>query len=116
MSLSSSSCRCGTDGAAYEKQSHQARLRNEITRSKTEQGEYLRNVELARVLEKRKQKKIAAGKGDEAAEGDKGTTTAGGDAKSGDERKSGYRQRQAVDRTQAHKGTGMDGVLGSVFG
>jgi hypothetical protein len=29
---------------AYERQAHQSRLRNEITRSKAEQGEYLRNV------------------------------------------------------------------------
>ncbi|RSH95612.1 RNA-binding ATPase activator esf2 [Saitozyma podzolica] len=48
---------------AYERQSHQSRLRAEITRAKTEQGEYLRNVELARVLNKRKAKKEAAGQG-----------------------------------------------------
>ncbi|EIW70240.1 hypothetical protein TREMEDRAFT_73771 [Tremella mesenterica DSM 1558] len=39
---------------AYERQSHQARLRNEISKSRVEQSEYLRNVELARVLDKRK--------------------------------------------------------------
>ncbi|KAJ9098606.1 RNA-binding ATPase activator esf2 [Naganishia friedmannii] len=47
---------------AYERQAHSARLRQELSKSRAEQSEYLRNVELARVLEKRKAKKqIQAG-------------------------------------------------------
>lgn len=42
---------------AYERQAHQARLRQSLSQSKTEQADYLRNVELARVLNKRRAKK-----------------------------------------------------------
>lgn len=41
---------------------HQAKLRAELSQSRKEQREYLKNVELARVLEKRKEKKLAEGK------------------------------------------------------
>ena len=46
---------------AYERQAHQARLRQSLSQSKTEQAEYLRNVELARVLDKRRAKKVEQG-------------------------------------------------------
>jgi len=112
---------------AYERQAHQSRLRNEITRSKTEQSEYLRNVELARVLDKRRAKKAAT---DSAAgligegQGKSGESGAGG--KAGDKRKAeggldgekakrNYRQRQSVDKDGMRE-KGMEGVLGSVFG
>ncbi|KAI9638492.1 uncharacterized protein MKK02DRAFT_22724 [Dioszegia hungarica] len=99
---------------AYERQSHQARLRNEISRSKTEQGEYLRNVELARVLEKRKQKRIAAG-GDGSVPEKAGKEPK---ASSGDQdgKKQGYRQRQAESGARGMDGAGMESVLGNVFG
>ena len=106
------------DHLAYEKQAHQARLRNEISRSKTEQGEYLRNVELARVLAKRKQKKLDANGGAEPAAAAAAEAPAGGGkaGKTGSEdKKSGYRQREAVDRGKASKGAGMDSVLSSIF-
>ncbi|KAL7409287.1 hypothetical protein BDY24DRAFT_327226, partial [Mrakia frigida] len=45
---------------AYERASHTSRLRQELSRSKTEQSDYLRNVELARVLDKRREKKKEA--------------------------------------------------------
>ena len=41
---------------------HQAKLRAELSQSRKEQREYLKNVELARVLEKRREKKLADGK------------------------------------------------------
>jgi ESF2/ABP1 family protein len=47
---------------AHEAASHQAKLRVELSQSKKEQREYLKNVELARVLEKRTEKKLAEGK------------------------------------------------------
>lgn len=67
------------------------------------------------MLEKRKQKKLAAGDSGKTvpAKSDKTGKDAGADE---DGRKSGYRQRVAVDRTQAARGDGMDSVLGSVFG
>ncbi|WVR04972.1 hypothetical protein IAU60_001984 [Kwoniella sp. DSM 27419] len=97
---------------AHERQAHTARLRNEIARSKTEQGEYLKNVELARVLKKREAKKAAAGGSGElvAPSGDvSGNIAKGGPAKS-------YRQRQAVEKTKTLAGKGMDDVLGNIFG
>jgi ESF2/ABP1 family protein len=41
---------------------HAARLRLEISQSRVEQREYLKNVELARVLDKREERSQAAGK------------------------------------------------------
>ncbi|WVW83433.1 hypothetical protein I302_105454 [Kwoniella bestiolae CBS 10118] len=91
---------------AYERQAHQARLRTEITRSKAEQAEYLKNVELARVLDKRKAKKAQSGKTDEApAQG-------GGEV----ERGSSYRQRPVIEKSKTLEGKGMDDVLGNIFG
>ena len=47
---------------AHEAAVHQAKLRAELSQSRKEQRDYLKNVELARVLEKRKERKLAAGK------------------------------------------------------
>jgi len=47
---------------AHESAVHQAKLRAELSQSRKEQREYLKNVELARVLEKRTVKKLAEGK------------------------------------------------------
>ncbi|TYJ53320.1 hypothetical protein B9479_006035 [Cryptococcus floricola] len=91
---------------AYEKQAHQARLRAEISRSKTEQGEYLKNVDLARQLEKRNTKKAAAGESGNAA------PSTGDDTKAS----RGYKQRQVVEKSKTLEGQGMDGVLGNIFG
>lgn len=102
---------------AYERQAHQSRLRSEIARSKTEQGEYLRNVELARVLDKRKAKKAAA-----ETNGAVGSGTAAksklkdGPGKDETGTKKGYRQRQGVEKVRGMEGKGMESVLGSVFG
>ena len=41
---------------------HTARLRLELSQSRSEQREYLKNVELARVLEKREERSQAGGK------------------------------------------------------
>lgn len=41
---------------------HAARLRLELSQSRSEQREYLKNVELARVLDKREERSHAAGK------------------------------------------------------
>ncbi|KAG8715024.1 RNA-binding ATPase activator esf2 [Ceratobasidium sp. 423] len=46
-----------TEQVAQEAAAHTARLRVELSQSKAEQRDYLRNVELARVLEKRAQRK-----------------------------------------------------------
>ena len=41
---------------------HTARLRLELSQSRSEQREYLKNVELARVLDKREERSRATGK------------------------------------------------------
>ena len=51
-----------TTSVAHEAAIHQAKLRAELSQSRKEQREYLKNVELARVLEKRTEKKLAEGK------------------------------------------------------
>jgi ESF2/ABP1 family protein len=48
--------------AAHEGAVRTARLRLELSQSRTEQRDYLKNVELARVLDKRAERKRAAGK------------------------------------------------------
>lgn len=109
---------------AYERQAHQARLRNEITQSRAVQGEYLRNVELARVLDKRRAKKAAAEGDADPAEAGEGEGQGGKkrtlpDAAAGSEKpkhKATYRQREVVDRAAGLEKKGMDSVLGSVFG
>lgn len=86
---------------------HQSRLRAEITRAKADQNEYLKNVELARVLKKREEKRAAA------------PTTPAGEPKpavANDKAKRSYRQRQVADRAHGLEAKGMDSVLGSIFG
>jgi len=51
-----------TEQVAHESATRAARLRLELSQSKTEQREYLKNVELARVLDKRAERKRVAGK------------------------------------------------------
>ncbi|KAF8966446.1 hypothetical protein BDZ97DRAFT_1657757 [Flammula alnicola] len=50
-----------TEQVAHEAAMHAAKLRVEISQSKTEQQQYLKNVELARVLDKRAAKKKEKG-------------------------------------------------------
>lgn len=47
----------GATSIAHEAAVHTARLRVELSQSKMEQSEYLKNVELARVLDKRRKEK-----------------------------------------------------------
>lgn len=50
---------------AHEAAVHTAKLRVELSQSKTEQRDYLKNVELARVLDKRAQRKKERGDAEE---------------------------------------------------
>ncbi|KDQ65022.1 hypothetical protein JAAARDRAFT_188285 [Jaapia argillacea MUCL 33604] len=50
-----------TEQIAHEAALHTARLRVELSQSKSEQRDYLKNVELARVLDKRAERKRKAG-------------------------------------------------------
>lgn len=82
--------------AAYERQAHTARLRQSLSQSKTEQAEYLRNVELARVIDKRKARRAEKeGAGAVAA----GPTPADGDKEA--KAKRHYRQRKMLSQDEA---------------
>nr|GAT46126.1 U3 snoRNP-associated protein Esf2 [Mycena chlorophos] len=50
-----------TEQIAHEAAIHAAKLRMELSQSRSEQREYMHNVELARVLEKRAEKKLEKG-------------------------------------------------------
>ncbi|KAG1888124.1 hypothetical protein F4604DRAFT_1715647 [Suillus subluteus] len=52
-----------TEQIAHEAAIHTAKLRIELVQSKTEQHDYLKNVELARVLDKRNEKRKEKGSG-----------------------------------------------------
>ncbi|KAJ9106878.1 hypothetical protein QFC19_003007 [Naganishia cerealis] len=108
---------------AYERQAHSARLRQELSKSRAEQSEYLRNVELARVLEKRKVKK-------QGKTGNQGNDTPQNPtAATSDKAQRVYKQKALVDksiegsRKQSHagqtRGSGnadvMAGVLDNLF-
>ncbi|KAI0356501.1 hypothetical protein OH77DRAFT_1401107 [Trametes cingulata] len=56
-----------TEQIAHEAAVHQAQLRVELSQSRKEQREYLKNVELARVLDKRAQRKRKAADSGEGA-------------------------------------------------
>ncbi|KAI0637939.1 hypothetical protein C8Q77DRAFT_1088527 [Trametes polyzona] len=56
-----------TEQIAHEAAVHQAQLRVELSQSRKEQREYLKNVELARVLDKRAERKRKATNGEEGS-------------------------------------------------
>lgn len=90
---------------------HQSRLRTEITKAKAEQGAYLQNVELARVLKKREEKAAVVAAADPEA---KAAAPAKKDG--ADKGKRSYKQRAVADRAHGLEAKGMDSVLGSIFG
>ena len=91
---------------AYERQAHQARLRQSLSQSKTEQADYLRNVELARVLNKRRAKKAEQDQ-DETSQPSKrlkkepaaSTATSSGEVGS-EKAKRKYKQRDVANTTK----------------
>ncbi|CDZ98156.1 pre-rrna-processing protein esf2 [Phaffia rhodozyma] len=110
---------------AYERNSHTARLRQELSRSKAEQNEYLRNVDLAKSLQKRKEKKALTLTGETEGE----PSTAGDDvgkakrtyAQRGREDEAGEggkrgREKKRKTEEQTKKGEAkLSDVLASVF-
>ena len=80
---------------------HTARLRLELSQSRSEQREYLKNVELARVLDKREERSQAVGKEFKRKEVNKRPASEGGSRES------------ALKRPRT---TGaLESVLGSIF-
>lgn len=84
---------------------HAARLRLELSQSKSEQREYLKNVELARVLDKREERSQAVGKVFKRKEVNKRPASEGG-SKDGK-----VKRPRRVDETSSQ----LASVLGSVF-
>lgn len=109
---------------AHEAAVHTARLRVEISQSRSEQQEYLKNVELARVLDKRAQRKQQAGK-------DSVSNSAGqkeradvkkrsAEADTGDKReerrpKKMRKEQPSTKSVEGDRDKQLEGVLGSIF-
>ena len=74
---------------------HTARLRVELSQSRSEQRDYLKNVELARVLEKRKKLK--------------------GELPAMSEREEDDKSRMKRQKKENQDSRGLDTVLGSIF-
>lgn len=86
---------------------HAARLRLELSQSRSEQREYLKNVELARVLDKREERSQAAGKEFKRKEVNKRPASENGP------RKSELKRPRTNNETSS--GTTLDSVLGNIF-
>lgn len=96
--------------SAHEAALHAARLRVELSQSKTEQHEYLKNVELARVLDKRAQRKKPTTDPDREDIGEKKRKLKGNDDTENRETK-----RERLDKTITDDSKHLDSVLGSIF-
>ena len=92
--------------AAHEAAVHRERLRVELAQSKTEQREYLRNVEMARVFKKRDEKRRA--KGDDAPQVPRKRKELEPDAQP-------TMQHKKRQKTVPTPETGIDSVLSSIF-
>ncbi|OSC98676.1 hypothetical protein PYCCODRAFT_1374689 [Trametes coccinea BRFM310] len=111
-----------TEQIAHEAAVRQAQLRVELSQSRKEQREYLKNVELARVLDKRAQRKRKAdGDGDKGAqEGQEAETRPqkqlkqdeDGSARAPTKEK---RKKPKPAETRPEAAAQLDSVLGSIF-
>lgn len=103
---------------AHEAAVHTARLRVEISQSRSEQQEYLKNVELARVLDKRAERKRQAGK-DPALKRPESKKRSAEEIAGEQERKPKSRKMEKAPRTKdgpsGHSDKQLQGVLGSIF-
>ena len=94
---------------AHEAAVHTAKLRVELSQSKTEQREYLKNVELARVLEKRAERKRQAGK--EVVKWPREVATKRPLESEGESERWTKRTKEKPARADDH----LESVLGSIF-
>ena len=83
---------------------HAARLRLELSQSRSEQREYLKNVELARVLDKREERSQAAGKKFKRKEVNKRPAS-----------ENGSRKRDLKRPRTTNETSTLDSVLESIF-
>lgn len=93
---------------AHEAAIHAARLRVELSQSRREQHEYLKNVELARVLDKRAERKRKSQQEDETEEPRVDERTV--------ERAQRKKKKRKEDHQLVHPDAGqLENVLGSIF-
>ncbi|KAI0285079.1 hypothetical protein BGY98DRAFT_947030 [Russula aff. rugulosa BPL654] len=97
-----------TEQVAHEAAMHAARLRLELSQSRSEQREYLKNVELARVLDKREERSQAAGKEFKRKEVNKRPASENGS------RKSELKRPRRTNETSTGTST-LESVLGNIF-
>ena len=100
---------------AHEAAVHAARLRVELSQSKREQQEYLRNVELARVLDKRaerKKNKPAEDSADQSAEVAKAAKRERAESERPVKKRRKEKQEGVVDESTQKQ---LNNVLGSIF-
>ncbi|EPQ59704.1 hypothetical protein GLOTRDRAFT_71359 [Gloeophyllum trabeum ATCC 11539] len=100
-----------TEQIAHEAAIHTARLRVELSQSRSEQHEYLKNVELARVLDKRAERKRQAGK--DADNAPKPDPKRKSDESKDEERKS--KKRKVVPTDSQANEKQLESVLDSIF-
>lgn len=101
---------------AHEAAVHAARLRVELSQSKREQQEYLKNVELARVLGKRAERKRKAGEdaGQDVPPPLESAKKQRKDGRDGDGEKRVKRIKE-VSETDGNNDRKLKGVLSSIF-
>lgn len=92
---------------------HAAKLRVELSQSKREQQQYLRNVELARVLDKRADRKRAKGEDPTLAAAPPKPAKRERSEEEGKREKK--RKKMVEDREDEGQRRQLDNVLGSIF-
>ncbi|TFY80630.1 hypothetical protein EWM64_g3380 [Hericium alpestre] len=100
-----------TEQVAHEAAVHTARLRVELSQSRTEQHEYLKNVELARVLDKRAERKRQAGKEVDAPP----EKVPKRPAEEGGEPQPKKKRKEKPPRAAPEDNGQLESVLGSIF-
>jgi ESF2/ABP1 family protein len=92
---------------------HAAKLRVELSQSKTEQQQYLKNVELARVLDKRAAKKREKGEEFELKPNNQLGKKRSHEGNEGEQRKK--KQKESHAETKGRSQVPLDSVLKSIF-
>lgn len=110
-----------TSVSAHKSAERTARLRVELEQSRKEQKEYLHNVELARVLDKRAKRKRESGKTEDGAEEGESTVPSkkvkAQNSSNADHHKSERRRKKGLEKGDAdsEKTKHLQTVLSSIF-
>jgi ESF2/ABP1 family protein len=101
------------DLPAHEAATHAAKLRVELAQSKSEQRDYLKNVELARVLDKRAKRKRAAEEGEKGRSSQPVDTSESPQPK--EEKPKKKSRAMSPPKISEAEGDKLKSVLGSIF-